>query len=75
MAAIWAVSRWHVLWRVGWQDALGLTSIGDLDWTPRSTLVYPAVCISVGLLAGLLGLGGGFIMVREADIQPIGCHH
>jgi hypothetical protein len=64
MAFIWALSRWHVLWSVGWLDAVGLTGLGDIDWTPRSTLVYPAVCISVGLLAGLLGQGGGFIMVR-----------
>lgn len=75
MAGIWWVTRWHVLWRVGWSECLGLNSESHtIPWTPRSTLLYPALCIIVGAVAGLLGLGGGSLMVRNCSpsYQPAG---
>ena len=63
MMLVWAVMRWHVLWRVGWQDLLGMTHCTDIRWTPKSTLIYPAIVITVGVMAGMLGLGGGIVLV------------
>lgn len=63
MMIVWAVMRWHVLWRVGWQNVLGLTHSTDIKWTPTSTLTYPAIVITVGVMAGMLGLGGGIVLV------------
>jgi len=66
MMIVWAVMRWHVLWRVGWQNELGLNHPTDIKWTPTSTLTYPAIVITVGVMAGMLGLGGGIVLVSNA---------
>lgn len=55
-------------------DALGISSMDDIHWTPYTTLVYPALCTTVGLLAGLLGLGGGVVMVRVSTKATEGLH-
>lgn len=65
MLCVWAVMRWHVLWRVGWQEVLGMTYPTDIKWTPASTLTYPAIVITVGIMAGMLGLGGGIVLVSS----------
>lgn len=44
---------------------------GDLEWDRRSTIRYPAVCIFAGVIAGLLGLGGG--MVIGPLLVALGC--
>lgn len=32
---------------------------GELHWTRRTTILYPLLCSSAGLIAGLFGIGGG----------------
>jgi uncharacterized membrane protein YfcA len=32
---------------------------GQLHWTATTTLLYPMICSSAGLVAGLFGIGGG----------------
>ena len=44
---------------------------GDLQWTKRSTAVYPAFCVFAGVGAGLLGIGGG--MVLGPLLVALGC--
>jgi hypothetical protein len=63
MMIVWALMRWHVLWRVGWQNVLGMTHPTDIAWTATSTLTFPAIVITVGVMAGMLGLGGGIVLV------------
>jgi uncharacterized membrane protein YfcA len=63
MGGVWGLMRLHVLWRMGWQTHLGLTHPTDIPWSPTSTLVYPAIVITVGVMAGMLGLGGGIVLV------------
>lgn len=46
MMVVWALMRWHVLWRVGWQQALCMTHPTDIVWTANSTLTYPAIVIT-----------------------------
>ncbi len=36
---------------------------GDVVWTNRTTIVYPAICTGVGVVAGMFGVGGGIIKV------------
>merc|ERR1712232_513509 len=54
------------------KSALGLTALpGDLQWTPRTTAIYPAFAVLAGVLAGLLGIGGG--MVLGPLLVALGC--
>jgi Sulfite exporter TauE/SafE len=34
---------------------------GDIEWTPRTTLSYPAACSFAGVIAGMFGVGGGIV--------------
>lgn len=63
MCLVWAAVRRHVLWCVGWRECLCIAHNGEVNWTPRTTLVYPSICTLIGALAGLLGLGGGTFLV------------
>lgn len=67
MTLVWGVMRWHVMWRVGWQNFLELTHPTDIAWTPSTTLTFPAIVITVGVMAGMLGLGGGIVLVSYGD--------
>jgi hypothetical protein len=58
MVLVWAVVRCHVLWKQAWKKVLSLKEVGDLKWDERSTVVFPAMCITAGIIAGMLGLGG-----------------
>jgi hypothetical protein len=58
MVLVWAVVRCHVLWKHAWKTVLSLKEAGDLKWDNCSTVVFPAVCITAGIIAGMLGLGG-----------------
>eukprot|EP00271_Cylindrocystis_brebissonii_P018132 TRINITY_DN499_c0_g1_i1.p1 TRINITY_DN499_c0_g1~~TRINITY_DN499_c0_g1_i1.p1 ORF type:complete len:371 (-),score=79.91 TRINITY_DN499_c0_g1_i1:1765-2877(-) len=35
---------------------------GDLEWTPERLLRYPCLALATGMLAGLLGIGGGMVI-------------
>lgn len=35
---------------------------GDIQWTIRNSILIPLICLSAGVLAGLLGLGGGMVI-------------
>ncbi|KDO26143.1 hypothetical protein SPRG_08504 [Saprolegnia parasitica CBS 223.65] len=45
---------------------------GDIVWTKRTTVLYPALCTIAGVAAGLLGIGGG--MVKGPLLLEIGLH-
>ena len=34
---------------------------GDIVWTARTTLTYPALCSIAGIIAGMFGVGGGIV--------------
>ena len=34
---------------------------GDIQWTPRATIVYPLICCLAGFFAGMFGIGGGIV--------------
>jgi hypothetical protein len=73
MLIIWWVTRHHVLWKAEWKKCLGVVDSGDLKWNRRTTVVYPAVCISAGVIAGMLGLGGGLVLtplMLELGVYP-----
>jgi uncharacterized membrane protein YfcA len=36
---------------------------GEIHWTTKSTLLYPLICTTAGLMAGLFGIGGGGSML------------
>ena len=36
---------------------------GDIQWTERNSVVYPAVSSLAGLVAGMFGVGGGIVKV------------
>jgi len=50
------VDRYHT------KAALGYRYVeGDIQWCPRATLAYPAVCCLAGFFAGMFGIGGGIV--------------
>jgi len=40
----------------------GFVANRDVGWEPRSVMLYQAVSVATGLLAGLVGVGGGLIL-------------
>lgn len=45
----------------------------EMQWTSRAALHYPIVCISAGVAAGLLGIGGGMLkgpIMLEMGLPP-----
>ena len=55
--------KYRVKARYGWE-----WTEGDVQWTERATIIYPAVCSLAGLVAGLFGIGGGVIKVGTGDV-------
>lgn len=46
---------------------------GDVVWTARTTLLFPALCTGAGLAAGIFGVGGGVIkgpIMLEMGVLP-----
>jgi len=46
-----------------------------LAWNPTSTILVPATSAAVGVLAGLLGIGGGMLigpLLLELGVEPLG---
>ncbi|ETP03064.1 hypothetical protein F441_19950 [Phytophthora nicotianae CJ01A1] len=46
---------------------------GDMHWVKRRVLMFPAVCTTAGVAAGLLGIGGGMVkgpIMLEAGVLP-----
>jgi uncharacterized membrane protein YfcA len=35
--------------------------VGDIRWTPTTTITYPAACSFAGVIAGMFGVGGGIV--------------
>lgn len=71
--------RSYLLRKDSVQRAAGYQPLeGDVQWTSRSTLLYPALCTFAGLCAGVFGVGGGIIKVGLHELgargvaQPLG---
>ncbi|GMF17435.1 unnamed protein product [Phytophthora lilii] len=46
---------------------------GDIHWIKRRVLVFPTLCTTAGVAAGLLGIGGGMVkgpIMLEAGVLP-----
>eukprot|EP00163_Fabomonas_tropica_P003099 TRINITY_DN1257_c1_g3_i3.p1 TRINITY_DN1257_c1_g3~~TRINITY_DN1257_c1_g3_i3.p1 ORF type:complete len:558 (-),score=101.50 TRINITY_DN1257_c1_g3_i3:80-1720(-) len=56
------------------KSSLGYNFIdGDVRWTRRNSILYPALCSIAGVMAGLLGIGGGMIkgpLMLEVGVRP-----
>uniref|UniRef100_A0A7S4NPF3 Uncharacterized protein n=1 Tax=Guillardia theta TaxID=55529 RepID=A0A7S4NPF3_GUITH len=56
------------------KDSLGYTfTSNEIRWTVRSASYYPFICISAGIAAGLLGIGGGMLkgpIMLEMGLPP-----
>ncbi|CAB1098647.1 unnamed protein product [Ectocarpus sp. CCAP 1310/34] len=50
------VERWRLKARLKYRYGEG-----DVEWNPKNTLRYPAVCFFAGFFAGLFGVGGGIV--------------
>jgi hypothetical protein len=46
------VKKWEAKRRVGFKYLEG-----DIQWDPRSTIVYPVICCAAGFFAGMFGVG------------------
>lgn len=47
---------------------------GDVEWNPRSTIIYPCICFFAGFFAGLFGVGGGIVkgpLMLQMEINPL----
>jgi uncharacterized membrane protein YfcA len=65
LGLLWAVRR-RLLRRAAAAAAARLSSPfaepeDDVAWTPRTTLLYPALCTFAGVCAGMFGVGGGIV--------------
>ena len=38
---------------------------GDIHWSERNSIVYPAISSLAGLVAGMFGVGGGIVKVHH----------
>lgn len=47
---------------------------GELHWTKKTTVLYPLLCSTAGLIAGLFGIGGGAPVVRDAGAALLRNH-
>lgn len=48
-------------------------SVGEIDWKKSYTLIYPAISLFAGVVAGLFGIGGGIIkspLLLELGMHP-----
>ncbi|WIA12168.1 hypothetical protein OEZ85_012240 [Tetradesmus obliquus] len=48
-------------------------AFGGIHWTPRNSLLYPALCSTAGVVAGLFGVGGGIVkgpLMLELGVCP-----
>lgn len=46
---------------------------GTVHWTPRTTLLYPAIVTLAGLIAGMFGVGGGIVqgpLMLQLGVPP-----
>ena len=65
--------RYLLLWRHSHRQWMRAEARADVQWTPRSTALYPLVCALAGLTAGMFGIGGGIIkgpLMLEMGIKP-----
>ena len=60
--------------RKGVLDEIKTTGLqGDIKWTAKNTLQYPAICVICGIMAGLMGIGGGMVvgpLLIELGVMP-----
>lgn len=72
------VVSWYVrkILMKDWQDKkrLGYRFVaGDVEWSPKNTIKYPALCFFAGFFAGMFGVGGGIIkgpLMLEMGVDP-----
>ncbi|BDA43515.1 probable sulfite exporter TauE/SafE family protein 3 [Coccomyxa sp. Obi] len=46
---------------------------GDVEWSPRNTIIFPALSSLAGLIAGMFGVGGGIVkgpLMLEMGVLP-----
>eukprot|EP00884_Botryococcus_braunii_P020922 jgi/Botrbrau1/7513/Bobra.0019s0004.1 len=46
---------------------------GDIEWTSRSSIIFPILCSSAGIVAGAFGIGGGIVkgpLLLELGVLP-----
>jgi uncharacterized membrane protein YfcA len=47
---------------------------GDIEWNPKNTLIYPAICFFAGFCAGMFGVGGGIVkgpLMLQMGVHPL----
>jgi uncharacterized membrane protein YfcA len=56
------------------KDEIGYPWVeGDVRWTPKSSFLYPLICSTAGLFAGMFGVGGGIVkgpLMNEMGVLP-----
>ena len=46
---------------------------GDVEWSPRNTILFPLLSSLAGLIAGMFGVGGGIVkgpLMLEMGVLP-----
>ncbi|KUF92789.1 hypothetical protein AM588_10003786 [Phytophthora nicotianae] len=70
--SLWMGYRLRLLNRIKVQGNYPFVE-GDIHWIKRRVLMFPAVCTTAGVAAGLLGIGGGMVkgpIMLEAGVLP-----
>ncbi len=60
-------------WLKQWLKQAGCALAGTVHWTPKTTLLYPAIVTLAGLIAGMFGVGGGIIqgpLMLQLGVPP-----
>eukprot|EP00879_Flechtneria_rotunda_P001978 GHRR01002153.1.p1 GENE.GHRR01002153.1~~GHRR01002153.1.p1 ORF type:complete len:776 (+),score=239.30 GHRR01002153.1:136-2463(+) len=73
LLGVWWFSRRRVLARTALKRALLYDFHGDIHWTSRNSIVFPAICSIAGLVAGMFGLGGAVVktpLMLELGVHP-----
>lgn len=68
------VVRRHLLRKSALRQRAGLVrGEGELCWNARNTILYPGICSTAGVVAGLFGVGGGIVkspLMLELGVCP-----
>lgn len=63
------IEKWKLKKRLHYAYA-----VGDVEWNERNTIIYPAICFTAGLFAGMFGVGGGIVkgpLMLQMGVHPL----
>jgi hypothetical protein len=70
---VWFVARRRILRIQHLKDAAEIDSHDGVKWNKKNTVIFPLICTSAGLIAGMFGQGGSIVttpLMLEMHVHP-----